>query len=168
MNKKKQPLLDDEDFMVYELDYTGKRIKLDIRPEELQIYSNPERVLIIIIKKIFHRIYIWNGSESQLRNKIISSRVAQDIQRDLNQKDRDYKIISIDQGSEPSKFFEFLKVEFGPNIEMFKEAFKEIAFSIHRFVPVFCVVIGYILWQLTGNISFMYIVGTYGLSLFAC
>ena len=95
--------------MVYELDYTGKRIKLDIRPEELQIYSNPERVLIIIIKKIFHRIYIWNGSESQLRNKIISSRVAQDIQRDLNQKDRDYKIISIDQGSEPSKFFEFLK-----------------------------------------------------------
>jgi len=109
MNKKKQSPLDDEEFMVYELDYTGKRIKLDIKPEELQNYLNPERVLIIIIKKIFHRIYIWNGSESQLRKKIISSRVAQDIQRDLSQKDRDYKIISIDQGSEPSKFFEFLK-----------------------------------------------------------
>ena len=48
MNKKKQSPLDDEEFMVYELDYTGKRIKLDIKPEELQNYLNPERVLIII------------------------------------------------------------------------------------------------------------------------
>ena len=95
INKKKQSPLDNEDFMVYELDYTGKRIKLDIKPEELQNYLNSERVLIII-RKDFHRIYIWKGSKSPVRKRFISSRVAQDIQRDLNQKDRDYKIISID------------------------------------------------------------------------
>ena len=43
-----KPLLDDEEFIAYELDYNGKRIKLDIKPEELQNYLTPERVLIIV------------------------------------------------------------------------------------------------------------------------
>jgi len=96
MNEKKQPPLDDEEFMVYDFDYAGKRIKLDIKPKELQNYLNPERVLIII-RRDLHRIYIWKGSESPGRKMIISSRVAFDIWRDLDQKDRDYKIISINQ-----------------------------------------------------------------------
>ena len=106
MKRKKKSLLDDEDFMVsplndedlvvYELDYAGKRIKLDIKPEELQNYLNPERVLIIIRKNL-HKIYIWRGSKSPVRKRFNSSRVAFDIRRDLNQKGRDYKIISIDQ-----------------------------------------------------------------------
>jgi len=103
MNKKKQPLLDDEDFMVYELDYKGKRIKLDIKPEELQNYLTPERVLIII-RKDLHRIYICKGAKSPVRKKFISSRVAFDIQQDLNQKDRYYKIISIDPIDEENRF----------------------------------------------------------------
>ena len=66
MKWKKKSLVDEEDFMVspldgedlmvYELDYTEKRIKLDIKPDELQNYLNPERVLIII-RKDLHKIY---------------------------------------------------------------------------------------------------------------
>ena len=106
MRKKKRALLDEENFMVsplddedlvvYELDYAGKRIKLDIKPEELQNYLNPERVLIII-RKDLHKIYIWKGSKSDTRKRFNSTRVAFDIKRDLIQKDRDYKIIPIDR-----------------------------------------------------------------------
>ena len=86
--------LDVEDLMVYELDYTGKRIKLDIKSEELQNYLNPERVLIII-RKDLHKIYIWKGSKSDTRKSLNSNRVVFDIRRDLE--DRDYKIIPIDR-----------------------------------------------------------------------
>ena len=104
MKWKKKSLVDEEDFMVspldgedlmvYELDYAGKRIKLDIKPEELQNYLNPERVLIII-RKDLHKIYIWKGSKSPIRKSFNSSQVAFDIRLDLKQKDRDYKMIFI-------------------------------------------------------------------------
>ena len=104
MKWKKKSLLDEEDFMVspldgedlmvYELDYTEKRIKLDIKPEELQNYLNPERVLIII-RKDLHKIYIWKGSKSDIRKRFNSSRVVFDIWREL--KDRDYKMIFINR-----------------------------------------------------------------------
>lgn len=104
MKYKKKSLLDEEDFMVspldgedlmvYELDYTEKRIKLDIKPDELQNYLNPERVLIII-RKDLHKIYIWKGSKSPVRKRFNSNRVAFDIRQDLE--DRDYKIIPIDR-----------------------------------------------------------------------
>ena len=95
MNKKKQLRLDNKDFIVYDLENTGDLTKINIKPEELQNHLNPEQVLIII-RKDLRRIYIWKGAKSPVRKRFISSRVAVDILRDLKQKDRDYKIISID------------------------------------------------------------------------
>ena len=102
MNKKKRLRLDNKDFIVYDLENTGDLTKLNIKPEELQNHLNPEQVLIII-REDLRRIYIWKGAKSPVRRRFISSRVALDILRDLKQKDRDYKIISIDPIDEENR-----------------------------------------------------------------
>ncbi|NHJ19304.1 MAG: hypothetical protein EAX91_00065 [Candidatus Lokiarchaeota archaeon] len=101
-----------EEFIVYDLEDTGERTKLNIRPEELQSYLNPEQVLIII-REDLRRIYIWKGSKSPVRKRFISSRVAQDLQRDLTQDARYHrcKIISIDQGDELQEFLNAFMLE---------------------------------------------------------
>lgn len=101
-----------EEFIVYNLQDTGERAKLNIKPEELQSHLNPEQVLIII-REDLRRIYIWKGSKSPVRKRFISSRVAQDLQRDLIQDARYHrcKIISIDQGDELQEFLNAFRLE---------------------------------------------------------
>ncbi|MFW9951125.1 MAG: hypothetical protein ACFFKA_13485 [Candidatus Thorarchaeota archaeon] len=101
-----------EEFIVYDLQNTGERTRLNIKPEELQDYLNPEQVLIII-REDLRRIYIWKGSKSPVRKRFISSRVAQDLQRDLSQDARYHrcKIISIDQGDELQEFLNAFRLE---------------------------------------------------------
>jgi len=101
-----------EDFIVYDLQNTGERTKLNIKPEELQSHLNPEQVLIII-REDLRRIFIWKGSKSPVRKRFISSRVAQDLQRDLVQDARYHrcKIISIDQGDELQEFLHAFRLE---------------------------------------------------------
>jgi hypothetical protein len=101
-----------EEFIVYDLENDGERTKLDIKPEELQDYLNPEQVLIII-REDLRRIFIWKGSKSPVRKRFISSRVAQDLQRDLIQDARYHrcKIISIDQGDELQEFLNAFRLE---------------------------------------------------------
>jgi hypothetical protein len=101
-----------EEFIVYELNNTGERKKLNVKPEELQNHLNPEQVLIII-REDLRRIYIWKGSKSPVRKRFISSRVAQDLQKDLIQDARYHrcKIISIDQGDELQEFLHAFRLE---------------------------------------------------------
>ncbi len=101
-----------EDFIVYNLQNSGERTKLNIQPEELQSHLTPEQVLIII-REDLRRIYIWKGSKSPVRKRFISSRVAQDLQRDLIQDARYHrcKIISIDQGDELQEFLNAFRLE---------------------------------------------------------
>ena len=101
-----------EDFIVYDLQNSGDRTRLNIKPEGLQNYLNPEQVLIII-REDLRRIYIWKGSKSPVRKRFISSRVAQDLQRDLIQDSRYHrcKIVSIDQGDELQEFLNAFRLE---------------------------------------------------------
>ena len=101
-----------EDFIVYDLQNTGDRTRLNIKPEELQNHLNPEQVLIII-REDLRRIFIWKGSKSPVRKRFISSRVAQELQRDLIQDSRYHrcKIISIDQGDELQEFLSAFRLE---------------------------------------------------------
>jgi hypothetical protein len=101
-----------EEFIVYDLQDTGERTRLNIKPDELQGYLNPEQVLIII-REDLRRIYIWKGSKSPVRKRFISSRVAQELQRDLIQDARYHrcKIISIDQGDELQEFLNAFMLE---------------------------------------------------------
>ncbi|MFX0104543.1 MAG: hypothetical protein ACFE75_03520 [Candidatus Hodarchaeota archaeon] len=101
-----------ETFMVYELDDSGERMKLDINKEELQTNLHPEQVLVII-REDLRRIFIWKGSKSPVRKRFISSRVAQSVQEELMRDSRYHrcKIVSVDAGDEPTEFLNAFNLE---------------------------------------------------------
>ena len=101
-----------EEFIVYDLENSGDKTKLDIKPEELQNHLNHEQVLIIV-REDLRRIYIWKGAKSPVRKRFISARTAQDLQRDLIQDARYHrcKIVSVDQGDELQEFLHAFRLE---------------------------------------------------------
>lgn len=101
-----------EEFMVYDLENTGERKKLDINQDNLQSHLNSEQVLIIV-REDLRRIFIWKGSKSPVRKRFISSKVAQQIQKELITDARYHrcKIVSIDQGDELQEFLNAFKLE---------------------------------------------------------
>ena len=101
-----------EEFMVYDLENTGERKKLDINQDNLQTYLHPEQVFIIV-REDLRRIFIWKGSKSPVRKRFISSKVAQQIQKELIMDARYHrcKIVSIDQGDELQEFLNAFKLE---------------------------------------------------------
>jgi len=101
-----------ETFMVYELDDSGEKVRLDIEEEQLKENLHPEQVLVII-REDLRRIFIWKGPTSPVRKRFISSRVAQTLQEEL-MKDARYhrcKIVSVDAGDEPSEFLNAFRIE---------------------------------------------------------
>jgi hypothetical protein len=101
-----------EEFMVFELKDSGERNKLKIVQDDLQKYLHPEQVLIIV-REDLRRIFIWKGAKSPVRKRFISSRVAQNIQKELIDNSRYHrcKIVSIDQGDELQEFLNVFKLE---------------------------------------------------------
>jgi hypothetical protein len=101
-----------EEFMVFELKDSGERNKLEIIQDNLQNYLHPEQVLIIV-REDLRRIFIWKGAKSPVRKRFISSRVAQNIQKELVDNSRYHrcKIVSIDQGDELQEFLNVFKLE---------------------------------------------------------
>jgi hypothetical protein len=101
-----------EEFMVFELKDSGERSKLKINQDDLQNYLHSEQVLIIV-REDLRRIFIWKGAKSPVRKRFISSRVAQNIQKELVDNSRFHrcKIVSIDQGDELQEFLNVFKLE---------------------------------------------------------
>jgi len=101
-----------DEFIVFDLENTGERRKLKISQEELQDHLNPEQVLIIV-REDLRRIYIWKGSKSPVRKRFISSKVAQELQKELMHDFRYHrcKIVSIDQGDELQEFLNAFRLE---------------------------------------------------------
>ena len=101
-----------DEFIVFDLENTGERRKLKINQEELQDHLNPEQVLIIV-REDLRRIYIWKGSKSPVRKRFISSKVAQELQKELIHDPRYHrcKIVSIDQGDELQEFLNAFRLE---------------------------------------------------------
>jgi len=109
-----------ENFMIYGLESTGEKIRLDITEEDFRANNgtavlNPYQVLVIV-KEGLRRIYIWKGVKSPVRKKFIASQVAAQLQNDLvvNGHFHRCKIVSVDQGEEPRDFlraFDFESTE---------------------------------------------------------
>ena len=101
-----------EEFMVFELEDSGERNKLKIVQDDLQKHLHPEQVLIIV-REDLRRIFIWKGAKSPVRKRFISSRVAQNLQKELIDNSRYHrcKIVSIDQGDELQEFLNVFKLE---------------------------------------------------------
>jgi hypothetical protein len=105
--------------MVYELDDSGERERLDINDEsELENILHPEQV-VVIVKEELRRIYIWKGAKSPVRKRFISSRVAQSLQEELVKVAAFHrcKIVSVDQGSEVEEFLNVFNLESMPVVE---------------------------------------------------
>jgi len=101
-----------DEFIVFDLENTGERERLDIKQEDLGKQLKPDQVLIII-REDLRRIYIWKGAKSPVRKRFISSKVAQDLQKELVKDPRYHrcKIVSIDQGDELQEFLNAFKLE---------------------------------------------------------
>ena len=92
-------------FMVYQLDDSGERVRIDIPEDDLQSALHPEEVFVIV-KEELRRIFIWKGAKSPVRQRFISSRVASALQEELVKAAAFHraKIVSVDQGDEPTEF----------------------------------------------------------------
>ena len=92
-------------FMVFQLDDSGERIRIDVPEEDLQSALHPEEVFVIV-KEELRRIFIWKGAKSPVRKRFISSRVASGLQEEVVKVAAFHrpKIVSVDQGDEPVEF----------------------------------------------------------------
>jgi len=101
-----------ETFLVYELNDTGEKKRLNITEEDLQSNLNQEQVLVIV-REDLRRIFIWKGPKSPVRKRFISSRVAQELQNELRLDSRYHrcKIVSVDAGDEPIEFLDAFQLE---------------------------------------------------------
>ncbi len=124
-----------ENFMIYGLESTGEKLKLDVSEEEFranngQNFLDSHQVLVIV-KEDLRRIYIWKGVNSHVRKKFIASRTAAELQNDLvvNGHFHRCKIISVDQGDEPNDFlraFNFKTIEVPEFLERASVEFKQL------------------------------------------
>ncbi len=96
-----------EKFMIYELDDSGEKIKVEVAEEKLQSFliSHPEQIFIII-REDLKRIFIWKGPKSPIRKRFISPRSTIAFQEELRMEFGllPCKIISVDVGDEPLEF----------------------------------------------------------------
>ncbi len=79
-------------------------VKIDLQTFQ-QKYS--DRVIIFIIEKL-RRVFIWVGKNASVRQKFISSRVAQQLRMELGL-GLTFKVRNIEQGMESTEFLEALK-----------------------------------------------------------
>ena len=124
-----------ENFMVFGLESTGEKVKLDVSEDEFRA-NNGQNILdthqvLVIVKEDLRRIYIWKGVNSHVRKKFIASRIAAELQNDLvvNGHFHRCKIISVDQGDEPNEFlraFNFIEVEVPDFLERDSVEFKQL------------------------------------------
>jgi len=103
---------DYEPFMIFVLDDSGEKERLNITEEDLKSNLHPEQVLVIVHEEV-RRIFIWKGSKSPVRKRFISSRVAQALQEELMNHSRFHrcKIVSVDAGDEPLEFLNVFNLE---------------------------------------------------------
>lgn len=106
-----------ENFMIYELDDSGERVKLDVTEDQFR-ENNGNNVLhsaqvVVIVKEDLRRIYIWKGGKSPVRKRFISSRVASALQEELINSAAFHrcKIVSVDQGDEVDDFLNAFQFE---------------------------------------------------------
>lgn len=101
-----------EFFMVFALDDSGERIRIQVPEDDLQSGLHPEEVLVIV-KEPLRRIFIWKGAKSPVRKRFISSRVASALQEELVKQAAFHrcKIVSVDQGDEPSEFLRAFQLQ---------------------------------------------------------
>ena len=93
-----------DEFMCFEIESNEQKNKLDIKPEELQYYLNPDKILLIVREDV-RRIYLWTGALTSAKKRFIGARIATNLQAELIKEGyHRCSIKTIDQGSEQKEF----------------------------------------------------------------
>jgi len=100
-----------QEFMVFEIEDSGDKNKINIDKEELSFILHPEKTLTIV-REDLRRIYLWKGAKSSVRKRFLDSRIATEIQGELMKNGfHRCKVISIDQGDEVQEFLNVFGLE---------------------------------------------------------
>jgi len=114
-------IVDDDNFVIFEVEESGKIRKLNITEEQFRENDGRDvldsKKVLIIVKIDLQRIYIWKGADSPVRKRFLIARLAQTLQEELQKDIRCVrcKIVSVDAEDKPSEFliaFGFKSTEF--------------------------------------------------------
>jgi len=98
-------------FIIYEIEESGERKKLEFQQEYLGDYLQPEKAFIII-RTDLKRIYLWIGAITSVRKRFIISQAANAVQSEIKDQGLPYcKVIAIDQGEEQEEFLNAFGLE---------------------------------------------------------
>ena len=98
-------------FLVYEIEETGERKKLNFQQEYLGDYLQPDKAFIIA-RTDLKRIYFWKGSITSVRKRFVGSQAATKAQTELREQGFPYcKVVAIDQGEEQEEFLNAFGLE---------------------------------------------------------
>jgi hypothetical protein len=113
--------MDYRDFVVYNLHDSGEISEIEVNAEEVQKILDPKEVFMLV-RQDLRRIYIWKGSVSPVRKRFISARRATLLQEDIRKSGgRALKIVSVDQGDEPTEFLDSFHLESMPVTEVLED-----------------------------------------------
>ncbi len=113
--------VDYRDFIVYNLHDSGEISEIEVNTDEIQKILDPKEVFMLV-RQDLRRIYIWKGSVSPVRKRFISARRATLLQEDIRKSGgRALKIVSVDQGDEPSEFLDSFHLESMPVTEVLED-----------------------------------------------
>ncbi|MFX0187201.1 MAG: hypothetical protein ACFE8A_05640 [Candidatus Hodarchaeota archaeon] len=102
-------------FIVYEIEESGDRKKLEFQQEYLGDYFHPDKAFIIV-RTDLKRIYLWKGVRANVRKRFIGSKTATKVQSELKYQGLPYcKVVPVDQGDEQEEFLNAFGLE---SIEM--------------------------------------------------
>ena len=98
-------------FLVYEIEESGDRKKLDFQIEYLGDYLQPDKAFIIV-RTDLNRIYFWKGALTSVRKRFVGSQAATEVQTEIREQGAPYcKVVAIDQGEEQQEFLNSFNLE---------------------------------------------------------
>ncbi|MFW9899494.1 MAG: hypothetical protein ACFFDO_09585 [Candidatus Thorarchaeota archaeon] len=98
-------------FIVYEIEESGDRKKLEFQQEYLRDYFHPDKAFIIV-RTDLKRIYLWKGVRANVRKRFIGSKTATKVQSELKYQGLPYcEVVAVDQGDEQEEFLNAFGLE---------------------------------------------------------
>lgn len=98
-------------FIVYEIEESGDRKKLEFQQEYLGDYFHSDKAFIIV-RTDLKRIYLWKGVRANVRKRFIGSKTATKVQSELKYQGLPYcKVVAVDQGDEQEEFLNAFGLE---------------------------------------------------------
>lgn len=97
---------------IYSLYETGEHKRVDCPSiDDVEALLKEDEVFLVLLPDV-RRLYIWQGRSAPVTKKFVSSRVAQQLQKDhVRNAGMQHKIVAVDQGEETDEFIQHLNLK---------------------------------------------------------